>query len=231
MAPTHRPSCLIIGASRGLGLGMVETYLARGWRVVATVRDPATSRLDASALGGDLQIETLDIRSESQIKALAQRLAGQSFDLLFVNAGIAPPPMQPVGETSTETFVDVMVTNAFSPLKVIEALENLVAPSGVIGVMSSEIGSVSNNETGTWEVYRASKAALNMLMRSYAARRRGDPRAMILMAPGWVKTDMGGAHARYTIEENIPKVVDVLTAQSGKPGVRFLNFAGETLPW
>jgi NAD(P)-dependent dehydrogenase (short-subunit alcohol dehydrogenase family) len=231
MTQPHRPSCLIIGASRGLGLGMVETYLARGWRVVATVRNPATSKLDASALGGDLQIEPLDVNSESQIAALAARLAGRSFDLLFVNAGIAPPPMQPVGETSTETFVDVMVTNALSPLRLIEALESLVPPSGVIGAMSSEIGSVTNNETGTWEVYRASKAALNMLMRSYAARRRGDPRAMILMAPGWVKTDMGGAGARFTIEENIPKVVDVLSAQAGKPGLRFLSFAGETIPW
>src|SRR3977135_294885 len=91
-----------------------------------------------------------------------------------------------IADVSTQEFVRVMVTNALSPMRVIERLHDLVAPTGMIGVMSSGQGSVTNNENGGYEVYRASKAALNTLMRSFAARHRDDKRSFLLMAPGWV---------------------------------------------
>ena len=92
-----------------------------------------------------------------------------------------------------------MVTNALSPMRVVEALQDLVpCDTGLIGVMSSGQGSVANNETGMREVYRGSKAALNTFMRSFAARHAASPRAMVLMAPGWVRTDLGGPDARLT---------------------------------
>jgi NAD(P)-dependent dehydrogenase (short-subunit alcohol dehydrogenase family) len=89
-----------------------------------------------------------------------------------------------------------MITNALSPMRVVEALHDLVVPNGNIGIMSSGQGSVSNNENGKYEVYRGSKAALNMFMRSFAARHTDDRRTLLLMAPGWVRTDMGGPNAR-----------------------------------
>lgn len=101
----------------------------------------------------------------------------------------------------------------------------------MIGVMSSGQGSVGNNEKGGHEVYRGSKAALNMYMRSYAARHAGEPRALALMAPGWIRTELGGPDAPLGIEETIPKVVDVLVAQQGQPGLRYLDRDGKTVPW
>ncbi len=138
---------------------------------------------------------------------------------------------QTIAQVSTEEFERVMVTNALGPLRVIEALQDLVPPDGLIGVMSSGQGSVSANENGGHEVYRGSKAALNMYMRSYAARHADDPRALVLMAPGWVRTDLGGPKAPLSIEDSIPKVVNVLLAQRGKPGLRFLDREGRTVAW
>jgi NAD(P)-dependent dehydrogenase (short-subunit alcohol dehydrogenase family) len=113
----------------------------------------------------------------------------------------------------------------------VEALYPVVADGGTIGVMSSGQGSVSNNTNGKREVYRGSKAALNMFMRSFAARRGADRHAMVLMAPGWVRTEMGGPDARLTIEESIPNLVTTLLAAHGNPGLRYLDYLGRTVPW
>jgi NAD(P)-dependent dehydrogenase (short-subunit alcohol dehydrogenase family) len=96
--------------------------------------------------------------------------------------------------------------------------------------MSSELGSIQNNR-GFWEIYSSSKAALNMLMKCFAARNAADPRALLLVAPGWVRTEMGTAEAALSIEESIPLVVKSVEAQSGKTGLRFIDRHGQTLPW
>lgn len=124
-----------------------------------------------------------------------------------------------------------MVTNTLSPMRCLEGLQDLVIESGTLGVMSSGQGSVSNNEKGGWEVYRASKAALNSLMRSFRARRSNDPRTMLLMAPGWVRTEMGGPNAKLSIDESIPKLVAVIEAQAGKGGLQYLDYQGNVVPW
>ena len=151
--------------------------------------------------------------------------------MLFVNAGVANNPDETVGEISTEEFTRVMQTNALGPMRVIEALHGQVPDDGVVAAMSSGLGSVSANESGGWEVYRASKAALNTLMRSFAARHRDTRRTFLVVAPGWVRTDMGGAGASLDVETSIRGVVDSVTAQAGKPGVRYVDYRGQTVPW
>ncbi|WP_088348785.1 MULTISPECIES: SDR family oxidoreductase [Rhodomicrobium] len=224
---------LLVGASRGLGLAMVEEFLKRDWAVVGTVRGGARTRLHdlADAHGGRLEIASLDITEPDQIAMLRDRLSGRSFEILFVNAGTANPDDETIAEVPIEEFARVMVTNALSPMRVVEALQTLVPADGLIGVMSSGQGSVANNEKGRHEVYRASKAALNQCMRSYAARHAGEPRALVLMAPGWIRTALGGPNAPVSAEEAIPKVVDVLLAQRGKPGLHYLDREGRTVAW
>jgi NAD(P)-dependent dehydrogenase (short-subunit alcohol dehydrogenase family) len=225
---------LLVGASRGLGLAMAVEFLARGWSVVGTVRGSGRTKLHdlADEYKGRLEIESLDITQTNEIAALRERLSGRSFDMLFVNAGTANDNQgETIADVSTEEFVRVMVTNALSPMRVVEGLQDLVSGSGVIGVMSSGQGSVGNNEKGGHEIYRGSKAALNMYMRSYAARHAGEARALALTAPGWIRTELGGPDAPLSIGESIPKVVDVLVAQQGRPGLRYLDRDGNAVPW
>ncbi|MEV8328777.1 SDR family NAD(P)-dependent oxidoreductase [Kitasatospora sp. NPDC059811] len=234
-APAPGRRVLLIGASRGLGLALAQEWARAGWQVVATVRGSGRTGLhelaDADAHAGQVEIETVDITEPEQVAALSGRLAGRTFDLLFVNAGVTNQPEGTVAQTSTEEFVRVMVTNALSPLRVIEALQDLVEPAGTIAVMSSGQGSVANNERGGHEVYRGSKAALNTFMRSYAARHSGEPRSLVLMAPGWVRTDMGGSDALLGIDESIPNVVRTLDALRSSPGLHYVDYLGRTVAW
>jgi NAD(P)-dependent dehydrogenase (short-subunit alcohol dehydrogenase family) len=224
---------LVVGASRGLGLALAREWLSRGWTVIATVRGKERTGLheSAEASNGRLLIEQLEMTNHEAVKALRGRLSGYQLDLLFVNAGVANGAEDRVDKVSTEEFVRIMVTNSLSPMRIVEELGELVRPKGTIGVMSSSLGSVSLNERGGWEVYRASKAALNTLMRSYAARRAKDARGLALVDPGWVRTEMGGTSASLSIEESIPGVVDALDARAGKPGLRYFNYRGEEVPW
>jgi len=230
---TQQKTVLLIGASRGLGFAMVEEYLKRGWRVIATGRQNSTTRLLelAKAAGGALEVETLDITIPEQVAALHERLEARPIDLLFVNAGVKNDDRETIADVSTDEFVRVMVTNALSPMRVVEVFQDLVQPAGTIGVMSSGQGSVSNNTNGNHEVYRGSKAALNMFMRSYAARHQDDAKTLLLMAPGWVRTDMGGPQARLGIEESIPNLVSTIEAYQGRTGLHYLDYLGRVVPW
>ena len=228
------PLVLIVGASRGLGLALTREWLSRGWTVIATARSASQAGLQEAAAttsDGRLTIEELEMTDVPAVEALRERLSGHELDLLFVNAGVANGPGDRVDQVSTEEFTRIMVTNALSPMRIVESLGDLVRHGGTIAIMSSSMGSVALNETGGWEVYRASKAALNTLMRSYAARHVGDERSLALVDPGWVRTDMGGSDASLSVEESIPGVVDALAAQGGQPGLRYFNYKGETVPW
>ena len=226
-------SLLVIGASRGLGLAITEQYLKRGWHVIGTVRGGDRTKLHdlREHWKSHLEIETVDVTMPEEVVALRTRLQGRMLDMVLVNAGVKNDDRETIADVSTEEFVRVMVTNALSPLRAIETFDGLVPPGGTIAIMSSGQGSVTNNESGGYEVYRASKAALNTLMRSFAARHKGDNRTLLLLAPGWVRTDMGGPQARLSIDESIPNLVNTIEAQRGKPGLQYLDYRGQPVPW
>ncbi len=227
-------SILLIGASRGLGHAMAAEFLKRDWNVIGTVRGAKPTLLHdlADTYGDRVEIEHLDITEPDEIAGLRDRLAGRRFDILFVNAGTANADREAtMADISTDEFARVMVTNALGPLRVVEGLQGLVPSDGMIGVMSSGQGSIANNTNGRHDIYRGSKAALNMYMRSYAARHAEGLRALVLMAPGWIRTDLGGPNAPFGMDEAIPQVVDVLLAQRGQPGLHYLDREGRTVPW
>jgi NAD(P)-dependent dehydrogenase (short-subunit alcohol dehydrogenase family) len=134
-----------------------------------------------------------------------------------------------MADVAADEFARVMATNVLGPMRVIEALAHLVPAGGLIGAMSSGQGSIANNQNGRGEIYRSSKAALNMGLASFAAREAEGGRAIVAMAPGWIRTDLGGPDAPFTMEEAIPKVIDVLLAAT--PGLHYLDRFGATVPW
>lgn len=230
MIANGQKTALIVGASKGLGLAMAAEFLRRGWRVVATVRGGSRTQLHELDAHERLEIEVLDMTIPEQITALHERLVGTELDLLFVNAAITLGDI-PIADVSTDDFVKVMVTNALSPMRVVEALQTLVPDTGTIGIMSSRQGSISQNTRGGHEVYRASKSALNQLFRSFAARHADDPRTLLLINPGHVRTELGGPDASLTIRDSIPGVVDTIIAHAGEGGLQFLDYRNDVVPW
>jgi NAD(P)-dependent dehydrogenase (short-subunit alcohol dehydrogenase family) len=224
---------LIIGASRGLGLGLACEYVKRGRRVIGTVRttNPPTALHELAAdAHGLVRVEMLDINVEDQVAALRRRLHGETIDLLIMNAGISNGPDETVPLTSTQAFTTLMVTNALSPLRVIEAFADLVPRDGVIAAMSSALGSVANNNRGGYEIYRASKAALNMMLRSFYIR-RGDGRTILAMVPGWVRTELGGLNAPLDVDTSVRGVIDTIVARRGRPGIAYVDYQGNDVAW
>jgi NAD(P)-dependent dehydrogenase (short-subunit alcohol dehydrogenase family) len=227
-------SALIIGASRGLGLGLSRELVARGWQVIGTARRPDTAKdlaAAARAAGGALSVEQLDILDPTQLQALSQRLAGLQLDLLLVNAGVSGPREQTVDNITAADIADVMLTNAFAPLRVAQRLLPLVQEGGTVAFMSSYMGSVADNLTGGMDLYRASKAALNSLTRGFVATAAKDRDVHVLtLHPGWVRTDMGGAAAPLSIEQSVSGMANVLEAGRAAKH-QFLDYTGKELPW
>jgi NAD(P)-dependent dehydrogenase (short-subunit alcohol dehydrogenase family) len=223
-------TALIVGASRGLGLGLVREHLRRGWKVIATERNPGSSAGLAELACDALTIEALDIDDEAGIAALAGRLRPTSLDLLYMNAGVSDDAAVPVGQVTTAEFDRVMRTNALGPMRVVERLADRVAEKGTIAVMSSALGSVSTEPSSGYDVYSASKAALNRLIRGYAMRSGGN-RTLLAVMPGWVQTEMGGEEAPLDVETSVRGIADALAMRIGTGGVAFIDYQNTMVPW
>src|SRR6218665_3320611 len=118
-----KQTALIIGASRGLGLGMTEELVSKGWNVIATERkndSQSALRVYAKNNNQNLRIEQVDINEENSITNLQKNLVGTKIDFLFINAGVADDPSKTAAQVSTEEFTRLMVTNALSPMRAIE---------------------------------------------------------------------------------------------------------------
>ena len=221
---------LIIGASRGLGLGLARQFSSEGWEVIATVRDPA--RAEALRALGGVRIEALDMDDAASLERLAERLAGTRLDVLYVNAGIAGPQGKPATAASQAEVGELFFTNAVAPVRLAERLLPLVDPAqGVVVFMSSILGSVETGPGTGMDLYGASKAALNHLTRTFVAG-LGETRLTVLsMHPGWVKTDMGGDQAPLDVETSARGMVQQVTQAIGQGGHRYIDYQGERLAW
>jgi len=231
MPAPRQQTGLLIGASRGLGHGLACEYLARGWRVIATARNDA-SKLEALArnANSNLRIERLDIADIPGALRLRKALAGQKLDLLFLIAGISGSVPKPLHEVPPDEAARVYLTNAYFPIAAAEAFADLLQPNGAVAFMSSMLGSIGMNVgRSDWETYRTSKAALNMGARSFANRH--PDHAVLSIAPGWVRTDMGGPSATFDVETSCRNVVNAIAKHAGKSGHRYVNYDGTELPW
>ncbi|MBV6754721.1 SDR family oxidoreductase [Pseudomonas chlororaphis] len=223
-------NALVIGASRGLGLGLAKQLLADGWDVTATVRN--VHKADALKALGPVRIEALDMDDHTAVAALAQRLEGQVFDLLFVNAGVKGPDDQRPGNASLAEIGQLFMTNAVAPVALAQRFVGQIrSGNGVVAFMSSGLGSVTTPDAPNLAFYKASKAALNSMASTFLSEIEAPTFTVLSMHPGWVKTDMGGEGADIDVATSVRGLIDQVNAYAGRGGHHFINYKGETIPW
>jgi len=235
-----RPTVLVTGANRGIGLEFARQYLADGWRVIATLRDPANAGdLEALTGDGELIIEGLEVTDRDQIDVLAQRYRGQTIDVLLNNAGmIGPVPIpqhigrQHFGTLDYELWQQVLQTNTLGPMKMAEAFVDAVAASEQkkIVSLSSTVGSLVERDTPAF-AYASSKTALNKAMRLLADVLRDRGIIVALFCPGYVQTRMDFGTADVQPEDSVAGLRQLIADLQPQHSGTFRRYNGETVAW
>ena len=217
---------LILGASRGIGLGLAREFLERGWKVVASERDRSD---DLHTLEGEnLRIVTADVTKPDSYADLG--LSDGEVDAIIVNAGITGAKHQDAAQATSDEVAHVMMTNAFGPARAGRELLPRIKDGGSLSFMSSLMGSIEDS-SGGYDLYRTSKTAQNMLAKGIAEQHAKERDIAVLsLHPGWVQTDMGGENAKLTVHESVSGLADVVE-NSGGAGYRYVDYKGEDLPF
>jgi NAD(P)-dependent dehydrogenase (short-subunit alcohol dehydrogenase family) len=223
---------LVVGANRGIGLGVVKEMLSRGWSVIATARRPGEASALKSLAQGKLEILGLDMTDTSQVDTFTAALKGRQLDSVLINAGIPGPEHMSASQATAAEIGTLMFTNAVAPVRLARALAGSVREhTGVLAFTSSVMGSVALNTDGYHELYRASKAALNSLSRGLWPEVEGRGITLLNLHPGWVRTDMGGPAAPVSVEDSAHGLVAEIERARGKHRHAFVSFLGEELAW
>lgn len=219
------PHALILGASRGIGLGLVGELLARGWTVTATERHRSDALHATRAT-----VLTAEITDPASVEALAPRLTAP-LDLLFIVSGIWGPGHQSPTQATAQEVQQIFLTNAVAPVATAERLLPKLAPTATIAFMTSEMGSIGGNASGGAYLYRGSKAALNAMAKSFALSAGAKGKTVLAVHPGWVQTDMGGPSASIDVATSARGIADVLAREAGSGRFAYLDWQGHELPW
>ena len=230
------PSALITGANRGLGFEFVRQYLVDGWQVYAACRDPASAselRRLIETSDGKLRMLAMDVTDPASVDAAATELDGQAIDLLLNNAGIIGQQGQTIGNIDYEAWAEVLAVNTMGPMRVSEAFVEHVARSDrkLIVTLTSGMGSIADNSSGGSILYRSSKAAVNMVMRSLAIDLASRGITCVVVNPGWVRTDMGGPNASLQPAESISALRRLIATLGPEQSAKFFNHTGREYPW
>ena len=220
---------LIIGASRGIGLGLAEELAERGWHVYASQRQPS-DHLARSVEDAEIEVVTADVTDPATLEALAGQIEPGSLDVVLVNAGIIGGENQSAATATAEEVSEIMMTNAVGPAHAAKLMLPLLRDGGTLAFTTSRMGSIAES-SGGYDLYRMSKAAQNILARGIfeqEAKQRGI--AVLSLHPGWVQTDMGGPAAHLTVDESVAGLADVLEAEQPRAH-RFLAYDGSDIPW
>lgn len=228
---------LITGSNRGLGFELASQYAADGWTVIATARTPNDdAELQALATQyASVRIEALDVTDHSQIDDLAEQLRGTAIDVLINNAGIlGDPGAQRLGNLDFSAAEPLFATNTFGPLKIADAFLEHVEASDTKKVMniSSVVGSISLTN-GNIYFYRASKTALNMLMRNFAKDTAERGIIVGMIHPGVVDTDMSAPFdiPKVSVEESATGIRAIVDWYTSETTGTFMQYTGEPMAW
>lgn len=219
-------TALVIGASRGIGLELVRQYLAEGWRVIATARDEAGLAL-LKSLGA--QALRVDVANPMSVSGLDWMLDGEKIDVALYVAGVIDHASIDAAPTQ-QAFDRVMHTNVMGAMMALPQIATKVEDAnGVLAFVSSVMGSLQGTRSSDAALYRISKAALNMVVRTTQA---GYPDiAVVALHPGWVQTDMGGRAAPLTPRESVAAMRATLASLKPEHHGQFLSHDGSPLAW
>jgi len=218
---------LVVGASRGIGLEFVSQYRAAGAAVTATARDDSglarLRGLGATAL-------RLDVASAAGASALAGPLGGAAFDVVLINAGVYGPRSTGLQPPTEDEFDAVMHTNVLGAMRVLPQVVDALAPGAKLAVISSRMGSMGLRASPSGWLYRASKAALNSVLKDASLVLAGKA-VCVALHPGWVRTDMGGGGADIEAATSVSDIRRTLAALTPADNGGFFNHDGQPLAW
>jgi NAD(P)-dependent dehydrogenase (short-subunit alcohol dehydrogenase family) len=224
---------LITGANRGIGLEFTKQYAADGWRVLACCREPQS----ASALQGianqheNVSVHALNVADFAQIDALALQLKHENIDVLINNAGVYPSSS--FGDTDYDAWAEGFKVNSMAPLKIAEAFVQHVTRSQLkkMATITSKMGSIDDNTSGDSYSYRASKTAVNMVMKSLSIDLKPYGISVVTLHPGWVQTDMGGPNGLINTQTSVTGLRQQIESLDLNNSGRFVAYDGKPINW
>jgi NAD(P)-dependent dehydrogenase (short-subunit alcohol dehydrogenase family) len=229
-------SVLVTGANRGLGLEFVRQYAQAGWKAFAACRSPKSAK-ELKALqnrhADRITVLSLDVTDAASVRAAAEKLRGEPIDLLLNNAGVGSPPAQKIGSLDYAVWAKVLDANVLGPARMIESFVANVAKGRDkrIVTVTSRMGSIADNSSGGSYAYRSSKAAVNAAMKSFSIDLAPRGITCVLVHPGWVRTDMGGAGGKLAPAESVKSLRALIASLASTDSGKFFNVDGEELPW
>lgn len=218
---------LVIGASRGIGLELVRQYRDEAHEVTGTVRSDAAANTLHSLGAASLR---LDVADAASCAGLTWPLDGTRFDVVYINAGVSGPRLREFESPSQTDFDHVMHTNVLGPMRILPLLPDVLAPGARVAVLSSRMGSIALRAAANAWLYRASKAALNSVLKD-ASLVLGSRAVCVALHPGWVRTDMGGAEADLPVVDSVAGIRRTVGRLGAADNGGFFNVDGTPLAW
>ena len=235
------PTVFVTGANRGLGYEHVKQYAEKGWKVIACARNPEQAK-ELKELqkehSKNFIIEQLEVIDHNRIEELAEKYSDEAIDILINNAGTTGPMgvpgamgYQKIDSMDYQIWRDILEVNLLSPFKIATAFHNHVARSDkkILIMMSSDLGSVEQNNFGGFYSYRASKSALNIISKGMSVD--WNDVTVIALAPGWCKTYLGGDEAEIEPAESVEQQQEMFEGIAAKDSGKFLDRFGKEVAW
>jgi len=226
---------LVTGGNRGIGLTFVKTLLGRGDSVVATCRDRAAAT-ELAALGGDypaLDMVELDVADDASLQAFPAQLGDRAIDVFICNAGVYGPRGAGFGDVAATDWEPVLRVNAVAPILLTQLLIDKLRQGRDrrLVYITSKMGSIDDNAGGGQYIYRSSKAALNAAVKSLSIDLAEEGFHVLLLHPGWVKTDMGGPSALIDTDTSVGGMLQLIDQLGPAQNGQFLAYDGKQIPW
>jgi NAD(P)-dependent dehydrogenase (short-subunit alcohol dehydrogenase family) len=233
MSKANNSTVLITGANRGIGLEYVKQYATEGWQVIACCREPESAQAltELARQFECVKVVTLDVMQFAQIEDLSQQLKGQSLHVLINNAGVYPPSA--FGQTDYDAWSNAFKVNTMSTLKLAESFLPHLAQAGHAKflAMTSKMGSIDDNGSGGEYIYRSTKTALNMVVKSLSIDLSQYGIAVAALHPGWVRTDMGGPNGLINTQTSVSGLRKVIENLSMHQSGQFIAYDGKEINW